>query len=158
MPGREILFRIVVPPGAGDDLLFRVRSETSINLTFSVFEEDAYRDREAAISFIVCLALGALLYSALYNGFLALSLRDAAYVAYSIVMVGILLNRLLVLGYFQYYLTPSSGRRNYIGILLSTSLFTAAMAFFNTFFLSTGPVPRSFTASISHCRFWSRQT
>jgi diguanylate cyclase (GGDEF)-like protein len=135
--GREILFRIVVPPGASDDLLFRVRSDTSLNLSFSIFEEDRYRLHDTAISFIICLALGALLYSALYNAFLALSLRDAAYISYTIVVVGILLNRLLVLGYFQYYLTPFSGKWNYIGILLSTSLFTAAMAFFTTFFLST---------------------
>jgi diguanylate cyclase (GGDEF)-like protein len=135
--GREILFRIVVPPGASDDLLFRVRSDTSLNLSFSIFEEDRYRLHDTAISFIVCLALGALLYSALYNAFLALSLRDAAYASYTIVVLGILLNRLLVFGYFQYYLTPFSGKWNYISILLSTSLFTAAMAFFTTFFLST---------------------
>ena len=135
--GREILFRIMEPPGASSDLLLRVRSDTSINLSFSIFDEDTYRDREATIAFIVCLALGALLCSALYNGFLAFSLKDAAYAAYTIVVAGILLNRLLVLGYFQHYLTPSSGKWNYIGILLSTSLVTAAMPFFNTFFLST---------------------
>jgi diguanylate cyclase (GGDEF)-like protein len=137
--GREILFRIVAPPGAAGDLLLRVRSETSLNLSFSIFEEDRYRLREDAISFFVCLALGALLWSALYNGFLALSLRDAAYAAYTIVVIGIFLNRLIVLGYFQFYLTPFSGKWNYISILLSTSLFTAAMAFFTSFFLSTRP-------------------
>lgn len=137
MRGRENLFRIILPPRSERVLLLRARTDTSINLSFFLYEEDAYRSREAAEDFFNCLCLGALVFAALYNGFLALTLRDAAYAAYAVVVAGILWNRLLVLGYFQLYLTPGSGRLNYILILLSTSLFTAAMSFFTTRFLST---------------------
>ena len=127
VPSRESVFKMRLKAGETEPILLRVRTDTSINLSFVLFEEDAYRRREAAGIFVVSLCFGALFFAIVYNAFLAVSLRDPAYGFYAVLVAGILLNRLLVLGYFQYYLAPGSGRLNYYAILTATSLFTAAI-------------------------------
>ncbi|MDP3179200.1 MAG: 7TM-DISM domain-containing protein, partial [Spirochaetaceae bacterium] len=75
VPSRVSAFEVRLPAGETVELLLRVRTDTSINLSFVLFEEKAFRRREAAGIFIVSLCFGALFFAVAYNPFLAVSLR-----------------------------------------------------------------------------------
>jgi two-component system, sensor histidine kinase LadS len=128
-------FWIAVERGSYADVLIRVRSQSSIQVPLSLwdFEAFAQRDRDAQLG--MGLYYGILIALLLYNLVLFASLRDVSYLYYIFHVAAFGLVMLCVNGLAFQYLWPASPRLANLAVPLSMAIGLVAMLLFTRHFL-----------------------
>jgi len=128
-PGPGPAFIIDLAPQTSEEVLLRVRTDTSINLTFILFEPRGFYNYAVSRYIVILICFGILLFAITYNTFIFFYTRDISYIINVLFSTSLLLNRTIVFGFLQYLFPEGSGKWIYYLLLFSTffEVFTISM-------------------------------
>lgn len=136
IPTIGTVFRIVLPPSSGLPLYIRVKSRTSVNLTFDLFDElSFYRYNTRNLIFqVVCFGL--ILFVLFYNLIIFIYLKEKSYLVSLVFMFFVVFNRFIVFGYLDYFFNTAEQGLDYYLLLFANFSVSFFMNLFNMAFLN----------------------
>ncbi len=105
---RNPVFRVSLPPGGDAVFYLRATSSGNIEMPLALWDIHSLQSRERDLQLIYGFVFGLILVMGLYNLFIFISIRDPAYIAYVIFIIGLALGIGTLRGFTYELLFPDS--------------------------------------------------
>ncbi len=142
-PSRYPAFPLQLAPGKPHTILLEVRSESLLEMRIDLWRPAQWRAQELVDYAVLGMYFGLMAGLLVYNGFLALRLKDGAYTTYIAFGVALATYQLANTGIGPHLLWPSNGLLTIPLLSISTSVFSAlGLVFTHRFLRLSGRNPR----------------
>jgi len=132
------LFPVEVAPGDQQELYFRIRTTTSLQIPLVLYSDTRLLEKSTQKLYWLGVFYGVMLVMILYNFFVYLSVRDSAYIHYILYIAGILVTNMVISGVAYQFLWPDNPElANLAFALISPATMFFALSFTRSFLRSS---------------------
>ncbi len=142
IPYHRLVFKIPLPPGAGQIVYLRIQTESSLPVPLTLWHPEIFAEQSRTELLTEGLFIGMMLIMAGYNLFIWFFLQEKAYLYYVLFVLGVILYYLCAQGLAAQYLWPDRFWLNHYALLFGVfGVIFFALKFAATFLQTKIQVP-----------------